>query len=124
MQECVKLLGYRTDIPEIEKISDLFVFPSFREGLPVSMMEAMAAGLPVIASKIRGNVDLIKVGVNGFLLNPKKHMEWGTKIIELMSQKDLLKRISKKNITEMKKYDKSVIRDQMESVYRELGIIE
>lgn len=124
MQECVKLLGYRTDIPEIEKISDLFVFPSFREGLPVSMMEAMAAGLPVIASKMRGNVDLIKVGVNGFLLNPKKHMEWGTKIIELMSQKDLLKRISKKNITEMKKYDKSVIRDQMESVYRELGIIE
>ena len=55
----VKLLGYRNDITEILKIADLFIFPSKREGLPVSLIEAMAAGLPAIASNVRGNRDLI-----------------------------------------------------------------
>lgn len=55
----VKLLGYRNDITEILKIADLFIFPSKREGLPVSLIEAMAADLPAIASNVRGNRDLI-----------------------------------------------------------------
>ena len=112
------------DIPEIEKVSDVFVFPSFREGLPVSMMEAMASGLPVIASEIRGNIDLIRAGRNGFLLNPKRELDWGKKIVELMDQKDLLKTISQNNVKDMRKYDKSVIKDQMRNIYRELGLIK
>lgn len=59
LENKVKLLGYRSDVMEILKISDLFIFPSKREGLPVSVIEAMAAGLPVIASNVRGNRDLI-----------------------------------------------------------------
>lgn len=55
----VRFLGFRTDISEILRACDCFVFPSFREGLSVSLMEAMAAGLPCIASRIRGNVDLL-----------------------------------------------------------------
>lgn len=54
----VKLLGYRNDITEILKIADLFIFPSKREGLPVSLIEAMEADLPAIASNVRGNRDL------------------------------------------------------------------
>lgn len=56
----VHLLGFRRDIYELLKCSDAFVFPSKQEGLPVALMEAMAAGLPCIASRIRGNVDLLK----------------------------------------------------------------
>ena len=52
-------MGYRTDIPELLKASDLFVFPSLQEGLPVALMEAMSCGIPCIASKIRGNADLL-----------------------------------------------------------------
>jgi len=59
MKDRVKLLGYRTDINELLKITDLFVFPSKREGLPVSLIEAMASGVNCIASDIRGNVDLL-----------------------------------------------------------------
>lgn len=59
LENKAKLLGYRSDVIEILKISDLFIFPSKREGLPVSVIEAMATGLPVIASNVRGNRDLI-----------------------------------------------------------------
>lgn len=59
MRDRVKLLGFRRDIAELCKTADIFVFPSFREGLPVSAMEAMASGLPCVASRIRGNVDII-----------------------------------------------------------------
>ena len=55
----VKLLGYRTDVAELYRACDIFVFPSFREGLSVSVLEAMASGLPVVCSRIRGNTDLI-----------------------------------------------------------------
>ena len=61
----LRLLGYREDINDIYEISDIFIFPSKREGLPVSLMEAMRAGLPVIVSNIRGNRDLIKNERNG-----------------------------------------------------------
>ena len=59
LESKVKFLGFRKDVDEICKISDLFIFPSYQEGLPVALMEAMAAGLSVIASNVRGNRDLI-----------------------------------------------------------------
>lgn len=55
----VHLLGYRKDIPELNHSADVFCFPSLREGLPVSVIEAMACGLPIICSRIRGSIDLI-----------------------------------------------------------------
>ena len=65
----VTFLGFRKDIPQIMKASDVFVFPSLQEGLPVSVMEAMASGLPVVASSIRGiSPDLIEDGKTGILL--------------------------------------------------------
>lgn len=65
----VKLLGFRSDVLELYSASDVYVFPSFREGLSASLMEAMSVGLPCIVSKIRGNVDLIDEN-GGILFNP------------------------------------------------------
>jgi len=70
IQDQVKLLGYRSDIPEIYKAADLFIFPSYREGLPVSLLEAMASGLPIICSDIRGNRDLMKNNKNSLMIKP------------------------------------------------------
>lgn len=59
VSDTVHLLGFRSDVYELLKCADAFVFPSRQEGLPVALMEAMTAGLPCIASRIRGNVDLL-----------------------------------------------------------------
>ena len=55
----VHLLGYRRDVAELYKTADVYVLPSLREGLNVSIMEAMASGLPVVCNRIRGNTDLV-----------------------------------------------------------------
>lgn len=70
LENQVQLLGFRTDISLLCAAADAFVFPSFHEGLSVALMEAMACGLPVIASRIRGNTDLIEEGKGGYLVDP------------------------------------------------------
>ena len=64
------LLGFRTDVKDLFKMADFFAHPSYREGLSVAVMEAMANGLPVICSEIRGNTDLIDNNKGGYLFNP------------------------------------------------------
>lgn len=61
----VHFLGYRSDVGELYRSCDLFAFMSFREGLSVALMEAMACGMPTVCSRIRGNTDLIEDGVEG-----------------------------------------------------------
>lgn len=68
LEKNVKLLGYRTDVKELLKAADCFVFPSYQEGLPGALMEAMASGLPCIASNIRGNTDALQG--SGFMFSP------------------------------------------------------
>ena len=69
LQGCVHLLGYRTDVAELYSAADLCCFPSFHEGLPVAVIEAMACALPVACSRIRGNTDLIN-NDGGILFDP------------------------------------------------------
>lgn len=64
------LLGFRTDVKDLFKMADFFAHPSFREGLSVAVMEAMANGLPVICTEIRGNTDLIEDNKGGYLFKP------------------------------------------------------
>lgn len=58
----IHFLGYRKDVYQIYKASDVAILPSLQEGLPVALMEAMACDLPIVCSNIRGNVDLIENG--------------------------------------------------------------
>jgi glycosyltransferase involved in cell wall biosynthesis len=64
----VLFLGYRSDIPELLKIMDIFCLASFKEGLPISLIEAMAAGLPVVGTDVEGIRDVIIPNKNGFLV--------------------------------------------------------
>jgi len=87
LEKQVKLLGFREDVNEIYKAADVFVFPSYREGLPVSLMEAMASGLPVICSNIRGNNDLIEHGHGGYSVNPDDIDRWAVYIEKILNDK-------------------------------------
>lgn len=103
------LLGYRTDALKLYKAADVFVFPSFREGLSVSMMEAMASGLPIVCSKIRGNVDLVEDGVGGFHFEPTDEKKLCCFLKELvlngnarsqkgLENKDVIKKFGKEHV--------------------------
>lgn len=85
LTERVKLLGYCKDIAELNKAADIYVLPSVREGLNVSVMEAMAAGLPCVVSNIRGNSDLISNNQGGFLLAPDDAAGFADKINVLVN---------------------------------------
>ncbi len=90
----VHLLGKRSDMAEIYNSSDMFVFMSLREGLPVSLMEAMACGLPVVCSRIRGNTDLIEGEVSGLIAanNPKAVAEAILRLRRSPQERDALVR--------------------------------
>jgi glycosyltransferase involved in cell wall biosynthesis len=64
----VRFLGVRSDIPDLLRAADVFVFPSRWEGNPLSVMEAMAAGLPVVATAVGGVPELVEDGASGILV--------------------------------------------------------
>ncbi|WP_207289615.1 glycosyltransferase family 4 protein [Senegalia massiliensis] len=113
----VKLLGFRNDISEIYSAVDLFVFLSYREGLSVSLMEAMASGLPVIASRIRGNTDLIQDGSGGFLHEPRDYLGIAKSVDELYENERLRTKMGFLNKEKVKKYDKQVVKKRIRELY-------
>lgn len=113
----VKLLGYRNDVDEIYKISDIFAFPSYREGLSVALMEAMSFGLPCVVSNIRGNKDLIHQGKGGYLVHPDDVDGFIKAILELSTNVEKCKKMKIHNIKYVKNYDLSKIAKKMEKIY-------
>jgi glycosyltransferase involved in cell wall biosynthesis len=67
----VKFVGPRADMPELLKLFDLYVLPSVSEGLPMVLLEAMAAGCPIVATSVGGVPSAIEDGVNGLLVPPQ-----------------------------------------------------
>lgn len=111
----LKLAGFRNDIIEVLKCCDMFAFPSRREGLPVSLMEAMACGLPLAASKVRGNIDLIDDGINGYLFESDNIHEAGV-ILERMYNEDL-SQMKKNNLVKIKDYNLESIIHKVSKLY-------
>lgn len=124
MQEKIKLLGYRLDVKEIMRISDIYLFPSTQEGLPVALMEAMACGLPCIASKIRGNVDLIDENKGGLLFNPDNENELCGLIQYFNRNFDLIKTWGEYNQERIKEFDINNVQNIMIDEYSKLIQVE
>ena len=110
----VKLLGFRTDIAELCKTADMLVFPSIREGLPVSLMEAMACGMPIACTRIRGNVDLIDE--NGGILFDSSSIEACRAAIEKIMQTDMQEK-GQYNLMKVKAFSKEKVIDTMKNCY-------
>lgn len=89
LEKKVAFLKNRPDIPEIMKMADIFVFPSNYEGSPLALVEAMASGLPVIASKIDVLKEIIDDGINGILVENNDCMKLAGAISGLMNNAEL-----------------------------------
>ena len=110
----VHLLGFRKDVSDLYDISDIFVFPSFREGLSVSLMEAMAKGKPCVVSKIRGNTDLIDDN-GGALFNPKSHEDCKLAIEKLLYTD--YERIGQNNVQKVINFSNDSIIKELKKIY-------
>jgi len=95
VKDDVIFLGKRSDVNEILKAFDIFVFPSLTEGLPLVVIEAMAVGLPVVASPVGGIPELIIDGENGFLVSPTSEKEVRDAIIKLLKNPFLREKMGK-----------------------------
>ncbi|EME3494071.1 glycosyltransferase family 4 protein [Enterococcus faecium] len=120
LSNIVKLLGYRTDVSDVLEKSDIFVFPSFREGLSVSVMEAMAKGKPILASNIRGNIDLVDNNKGGILFNPKDSKNLTDIISTVLKSNHHLNDFGNYNYRKSMKYDISVVNMKMLKIYRSI----
>lgn len=116
----IHFLGFRNDIKELFKISNCFLFTTLQEGLPRSLMEAMAIGLPVIASKIRGNVDLVVDGEGGFLFEPNDSDGYSNALNKLVENPILRSKMSQINKEKIKEYDVKVVEQEIRKIYAEV----
>ena len=121
--------GYIRKPYTLAAAADLFVFPSKREGLPVSMLEAMSAGMPALASAIRGNRDLMqraKLAPKTFfspIFKPDDSEELAAKIAFLASETDAAKNalsiLSKENVGRAMDFDKEKVIARMKEIYKD-----
>ncbi len=134
----VKLLGYQEDVDDLYQNADIFVFPSIQEGLPVALMEAMAAGLPCVVSDIRGNRELVdaapqsgqqgreksmpesayeKSGGMRFSLQNPEQMQ--SALERLLADERLRRICGNYNQRKIKRYELSVVEKRMKKIYAE-----
>lgn len=114
MEDRVRFLGYRNDIPQIMNAADAYLFPSLQEGLPVALMEAMAAGKAVACSRIRGNTDLIEKD-GGVLFDPVNVEECANAIRSLLDAD--YGQMGRFNAEKIKGFSREAVEKQMFEIY-------
>ncbi len=123
IKDKVIFAGYRTDVLEICKIADIFLFTSYQEGLPVAVMQAMAAGLPVIASDIRGNRDLLAPDKDSkskdYLVDVNDTAQFTEKLNYLLKKEKECEKLGEINVANCRKYfDIELVHDRMTEIYQ------
>ncbi|AXG73147.1 glycosyltransferase family 1 protein [Flavobacterium arcticum] len=114
----VDFLGFRKDIGELIIMSDIGVSVSRQEGLPMNVAEEMFAKKPVVATKIRGHVDLINHGESGFLFNRGDHQEFVNQITDLYKNKELCKTMSENAKIKAEKFELANCLEEMKLIYK------
>lgn len=118
----VDFLGYRGDIPELLPICDIAVASSLREGLPVNIMEAMACGLPIVASSNRGHSELVKETVNGFLIPNQDSTQFASRLIQLSESYSLRQQFGLESMNRVKKYSLIQVGLELTEIYAQYSL--
>lgn len=117
VKQQVHLIGYRNDVAEIYKASDICCFPSIREGLGLAAIEAMACGLPVVAASNRGTKEFSQEGKTGFLVDYDDVSGFVKAINRLILDEELRRKMGEMGQSIVKSFDVSVVNQKMKKIY-------
>jgi glycosyltransferase EpsD len=118
LQDDVIFLGYRQDLDRITPMCDVGVSASLREGLGMNIIEYMACGLPVVATKNRGHNEIIIDGINGFLFESTNINQFVELVRRLYKEKALKKELGKSSIKTAQKFSLDTSLEIMDKIYR------
>lgn len=119
----VTFTGFRSDVQDLLGLLDVFVLPSYREGLPRSILEAMGMELPVVTTRIRGCREAVVDRVTGLLVPARDSRALKQAIHEILSDRDLAARFGKAGRERVvSTFDEQFVFARLEEVYRELGV--
>jgi glycosyltransferase involved in cell wall biosynthesis len=114
----VRFLGYRTDIPILLATFDVFVLSSMWEGFPVSALEAMAAGKPVVSTNVGGVSEVVDHGINGLLVPPHQPRELANALIKLLKDPKRAKEMGERGRNKIEKeYSIELMAAKVEGLY-------
>lgn len=116
----VELLGYRNDVPELMAAADVFVLPSYREGTPRVITEALAAGTPVIATNIAGIPEQVADAETGYLVEPGDIDAFVDRLHLLLTDRDVRASMSGRAESSVAKFDVMTARRTYRELYDEL----
>lgn len=119
LEDKIKFLGYRSDVPNILALSDFLILTSKHEGLTKCLMEAMAAGKPIIASNVRGNKELIVDGINGYIVPLDDIEKTREAIIKLACEKDTRISMGLQGQKLILDYSLDKVLEEMDEIYTE-----
>jgi glycosyltransferase involved in cell wall biosynthesis len=122
LADCVLFTGKvaNEDVPQYLVASDVFVLPSLYEGFGIVILEAMAAGLPVISTNVGGPPNILTEGVNGYLVEVKNCGQIADRVIQILNDQRLKEKMSKNNLVEVKKYSWESVTAQVESLFKSI----
>ncbi len=123
LQNKVKLKGWISGNikDEAYRSADIYILPSFEEGLPMSILEALTYGLPIICTSVGGIPEAVEEGINGFLIQPGDYKALAEKINLIADNKELREKMGQESLRIAKeKFDVNVIIKQLKDIYDEL----
>lgn len=121
LQHHVRFCGLRRDVPAVLQCLDLFVLPSLFEGLPLALLEAMAAGRPVVATDVAGSSEVIKDGVSGRLVPPGDATALAQAMAELLDDRERAQALARRGQeTVRQRYTIGPVAKAYERIYEEL----
>nr|WP_278245697.1 glycosyltransferase [[Eubacterium] cellulosolvens] len=119
LENRVFLAGYRTNIKDFLADADVYILPSIREGLNVSIMEAMASGKPCLVSDIRGNRDLID-DHGGIRFDPHSVVDTRKAIVQMLDKREMWRQYGGRNRRKVEKYESKRVNTLLERIYNEV----
>ena len=113
-------LSGKENIAEMFQAANIYVMPSYREGLPLTLFEAMASGFPIVASPVNGIPYEMKENENGFFSNYGDIESLEKNILKILDNFKLIKIISKNNLKKAKKYEWDIIQKKYACEYKKI----